>query len=69
MSDVVKYVTSDGTCKCNLQCPLFLDQVFSFSVDDKQMEPPFDKSKSKLCNCPIIRRGRPRKYEVKEGIV
>ncbi|EDV20898.1 uncharacterized protein TRIADDRAFT_60568 [Trichoplax adhaerens] len=68
MSDVIKYVTSDGTCKCNLQCPLFLDRVFTFSLDVKQMEPPFEKSKSKLCTCPIIRRGRPRKYELKEGM-
>lgn len=29
-SDLLSYLTMDGTCKCGLACPLFLDKVFNF---------------------------------------
>ena len=30
-SDVLKHLTSWGTCKCGLQCPVDIDIVFSFN--------------------------------------
>ena len=29
-ADLLSYLTTDGTCKCGLSCPLFVDKVFSF---------------------------------------
>jgi hypothetical protein len=29
-SDVMSYLTTDGTCKCGLECPLFVDKIFNF---------------------------------------
>lgn len=29
-SDLLSYLTMDGTCKCGLACPLYLDKVFNF---------------------------------------
>ena len=30
--DILQYLTSPGTCKCGLQCPLHLDSLFSFDA-------------------------------------
>lgn len=33
--DVFVYLTSPGTCKCGLKCPLHLDSLFSFDLNTK----------------------------------
>lgn len=30
--EVQEYLSSDGTCKCGLQCPILLDKVFNFDI-------------------------------------
>ena len=30
--EVQEYLSSDGTCKCGLQCPILVDKVFNFDV-------------------------------------
>lgn len=51
--DILQYLTSPGTCKCGLQCPLHLDSLFSFDAaikskdslekPSRQVEPPGEK--------------------------
>lgn len=36
--DILQYLTSPGTCKCGLQCPLHLDSLFSFDVAIKSKD-------------------------------
>ena len=36
--DILQYLTSPGTCKCGLQCPLHLDSLFSFDASIKSKD-------------------------------
>eukprot|EP00116_Pleurobrachia_bachei_P000591 sb/3460853/ len=58
--DILKYLTSPGTCKCGLKCPLHLDSVFSFDAAIKSKEPR-DSKKQPLSD----KINRPQKDAVK----
>lgn len=30
--EIAKYLTTDGTCKCGLECPVYINKVFNFDV-------------------------------------
>lgn len=53
-SDLLSYLTTDGTCKCGLSCPLFVDQVFNFdpscSLQRYASLSDSDTNQNNLCN-------------------
>jgi hypothetical protein len=30
--DIAKYLTTEGTCKCGLECPILINKVFNFDI-------------------------------------
>uniref|UniRef100_A0A1A8P079 Methyl-CpG binding domain protein 6 n=1 Tax=Nothobranchius rachovii TaxID=451742 RepID=A0A1A8P079_9TELE len=55
LDEVKTYLSTDGTCKCGLECPLIIHKVFNFCVDVKveQHSQPLGKAEqdmTKLCN-------------------
>uniref|UniRef100_A0A1A7XAB0 Methyl-CpG binding domain protein 6 n=1 Tax=Iconisemion striatum TaxID=60296 RepID=A0A1A7XAB0_9TELE len=55
LDEVKTYLSTDGTCKCGLECPLIIHKVFNFCVDVKveHHSQPLCKAEqdmTKLCN-------------------
>lgn len=52
ITDIYKYLTSNNTCKCGLQCPLDLKQTFNFDPQFESsqiLEPPPITQNKKCC--------------------
>lgn len=54
LDEVVGYLLSDGTCKCGLDCPLVVHQVFNFDpctcIQNSIMETSQSQVNQNLCN-------------------
>ena len=44
LSHVTKYLQSDGTCKCGLECPLLVEKVFNFDPQVSLIEPAVEQT-------------------------
>lgn len=54
LNEITKYLQSDGTCKCGLECPINIEETFNFgtSVDSLpyDIELSLNDKATKLCN-------------------
>lgn len=49
IQDIKNYLLSDGTCKCGLECPLNVNDVFSFDVKTKHSNAKLNNSHKHKC--------------------
>lgn len=55
MEQLTNYLLMSGTCKCNLSCPFFLDELFNFDPRVESEESVYDET-MRVGNCKHVQR-------------